>query len=161
MGNKSRFRPRWSSPRLWSSGSPSARPTTSPGPRGAEGPGQTDGLVSEDIHGDSSDRWHARCWSLHPGPLGRASWAARGPQHEGAEFAGAGARNAASGNQSGQAPSIGTDRGIEASGAAWRVKSRPRNRNRGRGLGFSLTRRVAPELAQESWSTTGGCPRSG
>ena len=31
-----------------------------------------------------------------------------------------------------------TDRGNEAPGAPWLVKSRPRNRNWGRGLGFSL-----------------------
>ena len=43
-------------------------------------------------------------------------------------------------NRLGQAPSIGADRGNEASGATWRVKSRPRNRNWGRGLGFSLAR---------------------
>src|SRR5271157_3457743 len=43
-------------------------------------------------------------------------------------------------NWSGQAPSIGTDRGNEAPGATWRVKARPRNRNWGRGLGFSLAR---------------------
>ena len=41
-------------------------------------------------------------------------------------------------NRSGQAPSIGTDRGNELPRATWRVKSRPRNHTSGRG--FSLAR---------------------
>ncbi len=46
------------------------------------------------------------------------------------------------GNRSGQAPSTGTDRGNEAPGAPWRVKSRPRNRNWGGR--FSLCRGDRP-----------------
>src|SRR5271157_5285130 len=41
-------------------------------------------------------------------------------------------------DRSGQAQSIGTDRGNEAPGATWRIKSRPRNRYLGEG--FSLVR---------------------
>ena len=44
-------------------------------------------------------------------------------------------------NRSGEAPSIGIDRGNEAPGATWRVKSRLRNRNRGRV--FPLARVIA------------------
>ncbi len=43
-------------------------------------------------------------------------------------------------NRSGQALSIGTDRGNETPGATWWLRSRPRNRNWARGLGFSLAR---------------------
>ncbi len=47
-----------------------------------------------------------------------------------------------------------TDRGNEAPGAPWLVKSRPRNRNWGRGLGFSLARvfGIVPTCPTAHWT---------